>query len=49
VLEDAELLISNLNTIDKGDLMTIVQTKDDPNVGLFGLIPNSASYLITGH
>ena len=30
-------------------MVAVAQTKKDVNVGLFGLIPNSAGYLVTGH
>lgn len=30
-------------------MIAITQTKDDQSVGLYGLIPNSAAYVIIGH
>lgn len=47
-LEDIQQLISTINPIGKRELLAVAQTKDDKNVGLYGLIPNSAAYLITG-
>lgn len=29
--------------------MAIAQTKNDINVGLYGFVPNSASYIIIGY
>lgn len=49
VLEDIQQLISNINPINKRELLAVAQTKNDKNVGLFGLIPNSTSYIIIGH
>ena len=38
-----------MNCVQKGEIVAIAETKSDPNVGLFGLIQNSAGYLVTGH
>jgi hypothetical protein len=42
-------MISYFNPIEKKEVIAVAQTKNDPNVGVFGLLPNSASYIIVGH
>lgn len=49
-VENLETVIKQLSSSKKNnDFTYIVKTKDDPRLGKFGLIPNNASYLITGY
>jgi hypothetical protein len=48
-LETLETIISKIGPANQKDFFYIARTKSDPNVGLFGLIPNCCSYLLTGY
>ena len=49
-LENLESVIMRFSASKKNnDFTYIAQTKQDPKVGIFGFIPQCASYLITGY